>query len=117
MSGNSSGKEQHQPKSASTDRRDFDESRPLASNDARTEGEADGDRHYSRRVQGQGEDEDEGLLDDVASEIVKRDREDMKKETVKLIGFLWGMLSAYVSMTLSLSLQTRRQTGQELIFM
>ena len=112
MAGHGSGEEQHPSKATSIDKRDFEESRPLVSNDTRVEGEDDRDRHYSRRVQGQGEDEDEGLLDDVASEIVKRDREDMKRETVKLVGFLWGLLSAYVSMTLSsLFLPSHRQTG------
>lgn len=69
------------------DKRDFDVNR---SPRPRT-GDGVDDRPPTRYA-----DERDGLLCDVVSEIVKRDRELMRREFVRMGSFVWGVLTAYV---------------------
>lgn len=72
---------------ARIDKRDFDDHRPLL---PRPEDAGDG------TPQTRYADERDGLLCDVVSEIVKRDRELMRRELVRMGSFVWGVLTAYV---------------------
>jgi crossover junction endonuclease EME1 len=64
------------------DKLDFDARRPLL-------GSQDG----SERGPSLGR--EDGVLSDVVSEIIERDRKLMQREIVRVTSFIWGVLSAY----------------------
>ncbi|EEP79813.1 conserved hypothetical protein [Uncinocarpus reesii 1704] len=73
------------------DKRDFDANRSLLGRVAHSE-----DIEYDRRtgVPGRSSTDSDGLLSDVVSEIVDRDREMLKREMVRVGSFIWGVLTA-----------------------
>lgn len=79
---------------ARIDKRDFDANRPLL---PRAVGAQDGQDESPGSHRGRYSDETDGLLCDVVSEIVKRDRDLMRREVIRMASFIWAVLTAYVS--------------------
>lgn len=86
------------------DKRDFDTHRPLLddgnaeSQSAQPSPAVGRSRAGSRRSQrssrsGFGTTSEDGLLSDVVDGIVERDRRKMQKEVLRVISFVWGVIS------------------------
>ncbi|PGH16203.1 hypothetical protein AJ79_01971 [Helicocarpus griseus UAMH5409] len=92
------------------DKRDFDANRPLLLRDSEDDGDDDDDerdganghghghgrdagyRQYHRRSRDDGD--DGSVLDEVVTEIVKRDRKLLRRRVVGIMSFIWGVGSA-----------------------
>jgi len=88
------------------DKRDFDANRPLplaSDQEGANEGwnpEFGRSRpvsHYSRRSgeSRRGAGSDDGLLSDVVDGILERDRRKMHNEVIRVISFVWGVITWY----------------------
>ena len=98
MAGSNGQTDQH------IDKRDFDANRPLLmaldQESANEEWNPEFGRsrpvsHYSRRSGGsrRGTTPDDGLLSDVVDGILERDRRKMHKEVVRVVSFVWGVIT------------------------
>jgi hypothetical protein len=92
--------------SGHVDKRDFDANRPLLENENidgpnlgsnPTIGRSRAGSRRSRRSSrsGLGATSDDGLLSDVVDGIVERDRRKMHKEVIRVISFVWGIITWY----------------------
>lgn len=90
------------------DKRDFDANRPLledgnidgpnlGSNPANGRSRAGSRRSRRSSRSGLGATSDDGLLSDVVDGIVERDRRKMHKEVIRVISFVWAIITWYVS--------------------
>ncbi|KAJ5945676.1 hypothetical protein N7454_002515 [Penicillium verhagenii] len=86
------------------DKRDFDANRPLLEDgnmDGRNQGpssaigrlRAGSHRSQQSSLSGFGPTSDDGLLSDVVEGIVQRDRRKMEKEVIRVISFVWGVIT------------------------
>lgn len=90
------------------DKRDFDANRPLLQDGEGGGYNEDGSprlsrpRAASRLSSGSrpSRQSDDGLLSDVVEGIVERDRRAMQREVVRLISFVWGVITWYVYLVL-----------------
>ncbi|KAJ5690033.1 hypothetical protein N7462_004425 [Penicillium macrosclerotiorum] len=89
----------------SIDKRDFDTNRPLLQDrDGNSDNElpSQGFRRFSRPVShrsrlsgdtGRGALSEDGLLSDVVDGIVERDRKKIRKEVIRVVSFIWGIIT------------------------
>lgn len=81
------------------DKRDFDANRPfLADHDSMHEesGPAQDEPRTITRLSADSDRPSEGLLSEVVENIVERDRQKMKKEVIRVLSFVWSVISWYV---------------------
>lgn len=106
------------------DKRDFDANRPLLQDGEGDGYNEDGSPRLSRSPAASrlsvssrpSRQSDDGLLSDVVEGIVERDRRAMQREVIRLMSFVWGVITWYVylvnvSGVLALTLPRSLQSG------